>query len=117
MDTSMSSQIAMLNLQVALDRVGGDSELLAEVARLFLMDSPRSMGEIRKAIDEGDAKLLEREAHSLKGSASNFGAQPVVDAALALEQMGRAGNLAAAPEGLNRLIEVLGQFERELATL
>ncbi len=107
----------MLNHELALERVGGDRELLQEVARLFLDDAARSLGEIEAAIAAGNAKLLEREAHSLKGSVANFGADPVVKAALALEQMGKRAEFAEAPEGLNRLRELMAQLEPELVAL
>jgi len=38
-----------------LERVGGDTRALAEVARIFLADAPRRLREIKHAIDTGDA--------------------------------------------------------------
>jgi two-component system, sensor histidine kinase and response regulator len=93
---SVTKDLMVLDRAVALDRVGGDEELLAEVAQLFLEDYPNSMREIDEAVSKGDAKLLERAAHTLKGAASNFGANPVVDSAFALEMAGRAGSLASS---------------------
>ena len=117
MPDSLASQLMMLDLQVALDRVGGDADLLQEVAQLFLGDCPRSMNEIRGAIADGDAKRLEREAHSLKGSVANFGAEAVVKAALDLEVSGRAGNLSDARDQLERLERHLEALQPELVKL
>ena len=100
----------MLDHQIALERVGGDEDLLREIVRLFLDECPRLIAHIQEAIDAGDNRRLEREAHSLKGSVANFGAEPVVRAALALEVIGRSGNLGDAREGfqqLSRSVEVL----------
>jgi HPt (histidine-containing phosphotransfer) domain-containing protein len=113
----MSPKSLMLNKDVALERVGGDEELLQEVARLFLSDCSRAMNEIRTAIDTGDAKRLEREAHSLKGSVSNFGAEPVVEAARELELMGRLGNLATAVQSYQLLETKLSALKPELEHL
>lgn len=113
----MTPQLLMLDKEVALERVGGDEDLLQEVARLFLSDCSRAMTEIRTAIDTGDAKRLEREAHSLKGSVSNFGAGPVVAAARDLEMMGRLGNLATAIHSYQRLETSLSALEPELENL
>jgi len=110
-------QLVMLNRELALERVGGDQGLLQEVARLFLDDLGRSLNEIEQAITLGDAQRLEREAHSLKGSVANFGAEPVVRAALALEQIGRRGALAEAPSSLALLKQLLAELEPELASL
>ena len=59
--------------------------------------------EIRRAVDMSDASLLRRAAHTLKGSAAIFGAQPVLDAALRLEMMGRENNFALVAQGLELL--------------
>jgi two-component system, sensor histidine kinase and response regulator len=77
--------------RVALSRVGGDEELLKEIAEIFLEDYPKVLAEIQAALASGDARRLEQSAHSLKGSAGNFGAKAVVGAASRLEQLGRAG--------------------------
>ncbi len=116
-DSQIATQLMKLNLELALERVGGDRELLQEVAGLFLADAPRMMGLIEKAIAEGDAKLLEREAHSLKGSVANFGADQVAKAALHLENLGRRGELSAAPAGFATLRDSLSELEPELARL
>ncbi len=86
-----------------LQRLGGDHELLAEIARLFLDDAPKHLTNITRAIAEGDADGLRRAAHSLKGAASNFEASGVVEAARGLEELGRSGTVAGA-EALTRLL-------------
>lgn len=98
-----SSELAKLDCAVALERLGGDEELLREVAGLFLDEYPMLMDEIRTAAASGDAELLQRAAHSMKGSVSNFGADGVYQAAFALEQMGRTGNLEAVEACIDRL--------------
>jgi two-component system sensor histidine kinase/response regulator len=107
----------MLNRRLALERVDGDEELLREVARLFLDDYPRAVAEIREAISSGDARRLEREAHGLKGAAANFGAEPVVAAALHLEQLGRQGQAAGAEPGLAALEAALARLRGDLEAL
>jgi len=72
-----------------LARVGGDHQLLAEISRLFVDDAPRHLQRIRAALDARDGESLRRAAHGLKGAAANFDADGVVNAARALEEMGR----------------------------
>jgi CheY-like chemotaxis protein len=79
-----------------LARVGGDRDLLVEISRLFLDDAPRHLAAMRAAIDAGDAEGLCRAAHALKGAAANFDARSVVDAARALEDIGRRAALDTA---------------------
>ena len=90
--------------------MGGDVELLREVAEIFKNDGPAMLDAIRTQIAHQDAKGLERAAHALKGSVANFGARGAFESARALEMMGREGNLAGAPEtfdALERQIERL----------
>jgi len=94
----------------ALKRVDGDRDLLKEVASLFFEDTPRLMTEVRNAIQRGDGKALERSAHTLKGSVSNFGARMALEAAVSLEQMGRNGDFARASE-------VFAQLDRQVTLL
>jgi signal transduction histidine kinase/DNA-binding response OmpR family regulator len=72
-----------------LARVGGDRELLAEISRLFVDDAPRHLDRIRRALEMRDGEGLRRAAHGLKGAAANFDATGVVEAARALEEIGR----------------------------
>jgi two-component system, sensor histidine kinase and response regulator len=102
---------------VALSRVGGDFDLLKEIAVLFLDDYPKSLSELREAIEAGDAKRVERTAHGLKGSVSNFGAQPAVDAALQLETMGRTQKLAEVEQVFHSLEMALAALRHELEAL
>jgi HPt (histidine-containing phosphotransfer) domain-containing protein len=102
---------------VALSRVGGDAELLKEIAILFLDDYPKSLTELHQAVETGDAKRLERSAHGLKGSVSNFGARPVVDAAAELETLGRNQKLVEVEQVLRTLELALAALRPELESL
>ena len=72
---------ALQNEAVALDRVGGDRELLKELMEVYRTECPRWLADIRGAISCGDAAGLCRAAHSLKGASSIFGAAEAVSAA------------------------------------
>src|SRR3954452_3890804 len=88
-----------------LDRVGGDEDLLREITSIFLDDYPNLIAEIEAAVLKKDGKLLERAAHSLKGSVSNFGAQAATQASWRLETMARKGDLAEVEPALQDLKE------------
>lgn len=115
---SVPSHLAVLDRVSALSRVGGDAELLQEMAQLFLEEFPSQMDAIRQAVSTRNAREIERSAHSLKGSVGNFGAVAAQQAALDLEMLGRAGNLApieGALSTLERAIRELTPAMRELA--
>ncbi len=112
-----SSELAKLDCAVALERLGGDEELLREVAGLFLDEYPMLMNEIRSAAIARDADALQRAAHSMKGSVSNFGADGVYQAAFALEKKGRAGDLEALEPCIERLACALEHIHPALVVL
>jgi HPt (histidine-containing phosphotransfer) domain-containing protein len=106
-----------LDRELALSRVGGDAELLKEIAVLFMEDYPSVLAEIRAAAARGDAKGVERAAHGLKGSVANFGAAAAVDAALHIERMGRVGDLSRVSEAIEALARALDALHPELEAL
>jgi two-component system, sensor histidine kinase and response regulator len=114
---TVEQQICQLDEAVALSRVGGDFELLQEVVGLFLDDYPQSLTKIREALAAGDQDNLERQAHSLKGSVSTFGAKEAFEAAFELEKQGRSGDLSSASEGLVRLEQALSALKPELEAI
>ena len=89
----------MFDIKDALDRVEGDRELLEEIVRIFTGECSSSMNAIRQALSAGDAPLLERLAHTIKGASANLSAAAVSSAALELEKLAAAGNLADAANG------------------
>lgn len=101
----------------ALERIGGDEQLLKEIAALFLQEYPTLLDAAREALRTGNSAALERAAHSLKGSASNFGAYPCVEAAFSLERQARGGDLTSSEEGLARLDAQLTLLRKELIIL
>jgi HPt (histidine-containing phosphotransfer) domain-containing protein len=106
-----------LDKKEALARVGGDPQLLAEIAALFLSDLPRGLGALRKAVAARDAAAIERHAHSLKGSVSNFGADEACKAAQSLETQARTNSLDDIDKSLSTLEHALTLLRPELESL
>ena len=94
----------------ALNRIGGDTQLLQELCQIFLEESPKLLQKLRQAVAAGDADGVMRAAHSLKGESSYLGAGGTSQAARQLEEMGRSNDLSRAGE-------TLGVLEREVAGL
>jgi two-component system sensor histidine kinase/response regulator len=106
-----------LDRELALSRVGGDVDLLKEIAQLFVEDYPRVLDELHQAVDTGDAQAVERTAHGLKGSVSTFGASAAMEAARTLENLGRARQLEQVRQVLNTLELALAALRPELESL
>jgi two-component system, sensor histidine kinase and response regulator len=100
-----------------LARFDGDVELVRELAGMFLDECPKYLGDIREAINSGNAKGLEHSAHTLKGSVGNFSTKDAHASALQLEILGRLGSIDGAAEILQKLEEQLERFNRILGNM
>jgi len=103
----------------ALQRTGGNVEVLQELVALFFEECPTLMNQIRTAIADRDKPLLRRAAHTLKGSVAVFGAESAREAAWRLESIGRDGDMdeaAAAWQSMERQIKRLMPALTELAS-
>jgi two-component system, sensor histidine kinase and response regulator len=100
----------LTNWDEALKHVSGDVDLLRELATIFADEWPRWQAALRDGLATGDAGLVQRIAHTVKGSLGTFAAPAAHAAAWELESRASAGKLADGSAALERL-------EREVATL
>ena len=94
----------------ALERLDGDEQLLHEIVQIFLEESPGQLADLKRALTEANAELLEKTAHRLKGELSYLGMPTVSLKANQLEQMGRERDLDHAAE-------VFTEFETEVSAV
>lgn len=66
---------------------------LTELIDIFLQDTPLRLKELATATAAGDTVTATRAAHSIKGSAGNFGAAGLSRVALEMETAAKAGRL------------------------
>lgn len=102
------------NPEQAIEQLGGDRVLLAELIHIFLDDAPRLIAELRAGILAKDVQAIERAAHALKGSVVNFAAQPVRDLAYDIEMKGRSKNLDGIADSFERLEAEYGELENAM---
>lgn len=93
----------ILDRAVMLGSVENDLVLLRELAEIFFAEFPGLLAHIRGGIEEQNPELVERNAHTLKGALSNFGAHRACDAARELEICGREARLENAAAQLSTL--------------
>jgi signal transduction histidine kinase/DNA-binding response OmpR family regulator len=123
MENSGSATLLEISNPTAIDRasmlarVEGDTELLLEMAALFLEDCPKQMLAIREAVISHDGPAMERAAHTLKGAVGNFVTQGAFDTALQLEMLARKGDLSRAEETYLALQAHIEQVSAELETI
>ncbi len=106
----------IFDLDDALERVGGDREILEEILVVFSETYPDQLSELKDAIDNGDAPIVERAAHTLKGSVGTFSAKKALETALRLEIMGHDGQLQEAAAVYSILEQEVEELEAALRT-
>jgi two-component system, sensor histidine kinase and response regulator len=114
--TVASNQPLSCDLEAAMRRLGGDEELLREVASMLLQEVPELLRATQSAVASGDSSAVERTAHKLKGALLSVAANPAAAEALAIEHSGRNGDLGGAAAHLAALIPALASLQSFLAS-
>ena len=112
-----SGALPVVDLDEALEMMGGDTELLLEVVEVFLEeDYPRQLKALQEGLRDGDAKAVGEAAHGIKGALVSFGGRAGYVLALRLETMGREeGTLEGAEELAERLVVEVERFREYFA--
>ena len=92
----------------------GDPDIVAEVGGLFIHHSPEKVEAIMKSAANGDARVLQMAAHSLKSSSAYVGAMRLSELSRELEMMGRSQVMDGAEEKAERLNREYKQVMMEL---
>jgi CheY-like chemotaxis protein/HPt (histidine-containing phosphotransfer) domain-containing protein len=94
----------------------GDFEI-SELVDLFVASAPASISEMRLALEKSDLEHLVFIAHTLKGTCGNFGAAPLRELCVKIEQAGLSGDIdcsadliLSAERELDRLIGALESY-------
>jgi two-component system sensor histidine kinase/response regulator len=100
-----------------LERIGNDHGLLSELLELFRGDYPGQIQALREAVKNGDAAMLQRVGHGLKGALGNLSAPIASRLASELESMGKTGETAPAGRTVNHLNDEIGRVIQALESL
>jgi HPt (histidine-containing phosphotransfer) domain-containing protein len=97
-----------IDLDIVLDRCGGDQDLLLELATMFPTEASNSLAALRQAHERGDFAGVRLNAHTLKGMCRAFELQETAESAAALEETARREN-PLTPAQLQEFDSVLHQ--------
>ncbi len=97
--------------------LGEDREAFAEIVDAFLDEAPRRLAELRRGVDEFDAVLAGRAAHTLKSNGGTFGAVELVSLCRRLEVAARANDLAGSADLLAAVDAQWTLVSKELTAL
>jgi HPt (histidine-containing phosphotransfer) domain-containing protein len=105
---------SIMDVASALDRLGGDVELLDQIILIFLEDAPMLVHATREALAAGNTGELRRAAHSLKGMMATLIAREGANAAFRLEQCAARGDAATASPLIHECGEHVAQISAAL---
>ena len=100
-----------------LAAVDNDEDLLGGLIEMFLQEYPNWLGDIAEGLKAGSDQAVRRAAHTIRGAASQFLIQAVVDEAQSVEIAAANGDLDRASEAYNRLKQELELCKPELADM
>jgi CheY-like chemotaxis protein len=106
--------LADIDIQQALDRLDGDRESLALIAKMFVDDCPAQIAEISRCVTQRDAPALSYAVHSFAGTASNLSAHALQDVLQRISAVGKAGQWAQADELVKQLPHRVQSLENQL---
>ena len=117
LDTALKRQhsgSAVINT-VALERLREHVGNIAPVAGVFLRSLERRIAELEQAIQRKDADAINKVAHTMKGSSSQFGAEELTHLCLLAENMGKSGNLQQIERIFTQIVGAVGKVKRFFA--
>lgn len=99
-----------------LTEVGDEEDFLSSIIHMFFERTPQLLDEIHQSISLKSAAALEYSAHSLKGSAGNIGAYPLMKVCEQLEERGRVRDFSDVAELQNELEDLFSATANALKT-
>jgi len=91
------------NPELAMKLTGADAEIIKEVADVFLEDVPIQLERLAESLRERSQEELIRIAHTIKGAASNIGAERLRAIAFDCEQSARNADFVESGNHASKL--------------
>lgn len=94
-----------------------DGAFFRELIDIFLADTPLRITELKNALAANNGPAAVRAAHSIKGSAGNFGAQGLAHLAMEFEIAAKANQLGAIVPRFGDLEQAFSAVQEALLAL
>ena len=107
----------VLRVDELLARCMGNINFATRVLAKFQDRLEEDLLELDKAILAHDAEAVARIAHRIKGASANVAAAQLHECSAEIEQWGRAGSLANASTGVDRLRQECARFTDQASSL
>ena len=107
----------IFNLDAALDRAMDDKSFLEMLLNEFIKGLPDKLDVMKESVLQKNYKVLALQAHSLRGSALNIGADGITAAALELEKNTDVGDFEPINKNLKHLESEYQRFKLHINTI
>jgi PAS domain S-box-containing protein len=111
--------LSLFNKEIFLKRVLGKKDVAVKILTAFIQRSPKDIEEIKKAYNNNNLTSLTHLTHTLKGAASNLGAEKLNLCAARIEDGAHTENAETLPvlmENINPLLtDTLNAMEKALS--
>ena len=93
-----------INYPEVLERIGGDTEFLAELLNIYFLEFQEKKSQIEEALEDANFGLIQEIGHSLKGASANLSLPSLRRLASALEAAARERDIEMARRALGSLV-------------
>lgn len=97
-----------------LERLGGDEEIYSIMVDMFIQDVDGNCAALVAALQAGDPRVLQREAHTVKGLFATFSDELGAAEALAIEYRAKQGEVAGLEAVVARICQRLQEVKAVL---
>ena len=110
----------MTGIQVAvntavLQRLREHVGNITPVIGVFLRSLDRRVTELDRAVQARDAEAINKVAHTMKGSSSQFGAEDLAQLCLLAEHMGKSGNIQQIDRIFTQIVQAVARVKHFFA--
>ncbi|RTL38667.1 MAG: response regulator [Burkholderiales bacterium] len=106
--------LADIDIAQALERLDGDRESLALIAKMFVDDCPAQIAEISRCVTARDAQALSYAVHNFAGTASNLSAHALQEVLHRISAAGKTSQWSQADELVKQLPHRVQSLENQL---
>lgn len=107
---------APLDMDQAVAEFAGDRELVLRILGQFIELAHTQIEQLQAGLQAGDAAMIRRECHRMRGGAANLTAAPLAQAAMLMGRAAKRGDLKGAAVHLDQLKDRLRALEAFLPT-
>jgi len=108
------TEVLAYNPKIMEDLFEGIGDVVIKMLEAFLEDSPIYIDSLKQALQRGSSKNVRELAHTLKGSASNFGANNFLETAKIIEHLAKNQQLHQCDIYIEALVDDFQILKRDI---